>query len=169
MPAGEGWGEGPAAPAPSPAGGGSPSMAEDEMRPHRRSTSTRRGGSMRSEDTSDLFSSRTTASCMRKAVGAIYCVLLARFAFRVSRANSLGTRSDPVMGAVPLRGRPPRSSSMSSCVPPNRASLSLRPTRVDCIPRVQCPLSGAPSMSIAAASSRSDLKCPSGNCCTSSR
>ena len=53
---------------------------------------------MRTEDKSGLFSSRKTASCKRKAVGAIYCVLLARFAFRVSRANRLGTRSDPIMG-----------------------------------------------------------------------
>ena len=77
------------------------SMAEDEIRPPRRSTSTRWGGSLRTEDKSGLFSSRKTASCKRQAVGAIYCVLLARFAFRVSRANRLETRPDPILGAVP--------------------------------------------------------------------
>ena len=77
------------------------------MRPPRRSTSTRWGGSLRTEDNSGLFSSRKTASCKRKAVGAIYRVLLARFAVRVSCANRLETSSDAVIGAVPLRGRPP--------------------------------------------------------------
>ena len=43
------------------------------MRPPRRSTSTRWGDSLRTEDKSGLFSSRKTASGMRKAVGAIYC------------------------------------------------------------------------------------------------
>ena len=68
------------------------------MRPPRRSTSTRSRGSLRTEDKSSLFSSPKTASCRRKAVGAIYCVLVARFAFRVSHANRLGTLSDPIMG-----------------------------------------------------------------------
>ena len=56
------------------------------MRPPRRSTSTRWGDSLRTEDKSGLFSSRKTASCKQNAVGAIYSVLLARFALRVSRA-----------------------------------------------------------------------------------
>ena len=77
------------------------------MRPPRRSTRTRWGGSLRTEDKSGLFSSRKTASCKRKAVGAIYCVLLARFSVRVSCANRLETRADPIVGAVPPRGRPP--------------------------------------------------------------
>ena len=85
------------------------------MRPPRRPTSTRWGGSLRTEDKSDLFSSGKTASGKRQAVGAIYCVLLARFAFRVSRANRLETRSEPIMGAVPLRGRPPRRARRGPC------------------------------------------------------
>ena len=76
------------------------------MRPPCRSTSTRWGGSLRNEDKSGFFSSRKTASCKRKAVGAVHCVLLARFAFRVSRANRLETQFEPRMGAVRLRGWP---------------------------------------------------------------